>query len=155
MALSCRELSRFIASGRLHCRIDKVAGVVETNRPDSKNYLYQVSKKKTKENLQLRTCGWSSCLLACLLFCFCLKTITFLLQSSIKQGDLLLNRVQKLSRVINIWPDLKPCSYCQISFSITMYWLDCMTYYSYDFNYSPMFIGLCDGQLSWYGNKYN
>lgn len=58
-----RELSRFIACGRLHCRIDKVAGVVETNRPDSKNFLYQ---------------------------------------SSIKQGDLLLNRVQKLSRVINI-----------------------------------------------------
>ena len=37
-----RELSRFIASGRLHCRIDKVGGVVETNRPDSKNFLYQV-----------------------------------------------------------------------------------------------------------------
>jgi 26S proteasome regulatory subunit N7 len=58
-----KELSRFIASGRLHCRIDKVAGVVETNRPDSKNFLYQ---------------------------------------STIKQGDILLNRVQKLSRVINI-----------------------------------------------------
>lgn len=57
-----RELSRFIASGRLHARIDKVGGVVETNRPDSKNFLYQ---------------------------------------STIKQGDLLLNRVQKLSRVIN------------------------------------------------------
>ncbi len=38
----CRELSRFIASNRLHCRIDKVGGVVETNRPDSKNFLYQV-----------------------------------------------------------------------------------------------------------------
>ena len=31
-----RELSKFIASGRLHCRIDKVCGIVETNRPDSK-----------------------------------------------------------------------------------------------------------------------
>ena len=41
--LTHRELSRFIASGRLHCRIDKVGGVVETNRPDSKNFLYQVS----------------------------------------------------------------------------------------------------------------
>ena len=40
--LPCRELSQFIASGRLHCRIDKVGGVVETNRPDSKNFLYQV-----------------------------------------------------------------------------------------------------------------
>jgi len=58
-----RELSRFIAVGRLHCKIDKVAGVVETNRPDSKNWLYQ---------------------------------------ETIKRGDLLLNRVQKLSRVINI-----------------------------------------------------
>ena len=37
-----RELSKFIASGRLHCSIDKVGGVVETNRPDSKNFLYQV-----------------------------------------------------------------------------------------------------------------
>ena len=58
-----RELSRFIAVGRLHCKIDKVGGVVETNRPDSKNWLYQ---------------------------------------ETIKRGDLLLNRVQKLSRVINI-----------------------------------------------------
>jgi len=58
-----QELARFIAAGRLHCKIDKVNGIVETNRPDSKNYQYQ----------------------AC-----------------IKQGDILLNRIQKLSRVINI-----------------------------------------------------
>uniref|UniRef100_H2Z8K8 26S proteasome non-ATPase regulatory subunit 6 n=1 Tax=Ciona savignyi TaxID=51511 RepID=H2Z8K8_CIOSA len=58
-----RELSRFIAVGRLHCKIDKVGGVVETNRPDTKNWQYQ---------------------------------------ETIKKGDLLLNRVQKLSRVINI-----------------------------------------------------
>jgi len=57
------ELARFIAAGRLHCKIDKVNGIVETNRPDNKNYQYQ----------------------AC-----------------IKQGDILLNRIQKLSRVINI-----------------------------------------------------
>jgi len=57
------ELCRFIAGGRLHAKIDKVGGIVVTNRPDSKNGQYQ-------------TC--------------------------IKQGDLLLNRVQKLSRVINI-----------------------------------------------------
>jgi 26S proteasome regulatory subunit N7 len=57
-----RELSQFIASGRLHCKIDKVGGVVVTMRPDSKNFQYQ---------------------------------------STIKQGDLLLNRVQKLSRVIH------------------------------------------------------
>ncbi|CAB4055991.1 PSMD6 [Lepeophtheirus salmonis] len=58
-----KELARFIADGRLHCRIDKVRGIVITNRPDSKNSQYQ---------------------------------------STIKQGDILLNRVQKLSRVINI-----------------------------------------------------
>jgi len=57
------ELCRFIANGRLHAKIDKVGGIVITNRPDSKNAQYQ-------------TC--------------------------IKQGDILLNRVQKLSRVINI-----------------------------------------------------
>lgn len=57
------ELSRFIAAGRLNCKIDMVGGVVETTRPDAKNALYQ---------------------------------------NTIKQGDLLLNRVQKLSRVIDI-----------------------------------------------------
>jgi 26S proteasome regulatory subunit N7 len=58
------ELSRFISMRRLNCKIDKVAGVVETNRPDSKNAEYA---------------------------------------STIKQGDLLLNRVQKLAaRVINL-----------------------------------------------------
>jgi len=58
-----QELSRFIAAGRIHCKIDKVGGIVETNRPDSKNYQYQ---------------------------------------EMIKKGDILLNRIQKLSRVINI-----------------------------------------------------
>lgn len=58
-----KELSRFIASGRLHAKIDKVGGIVETNRPDSKNAQYQ---------------------------------------ATIKQGDLMLNRIQKLSRVINL-----------------------------------------------------
>ena len=36
------ELSRYIYGGRLNCVIDKVANVVETNRPDTKNALYQV-----------------------------------------------------------------------------------------------------------------
>eukprot|EP00803_Ostreobium_quekettii_P003800 evm.model.scf_2117.2 EVM.evm.TU.scf_2117.2 scf_2117:22280-26898(+) len=58
-----RELSDFIVAGRLHAKIDKVAGVVETNRPDAKNALYQ---------------------------------------QTIKQGDLLLNRIQKLSKVIDL-----------------------------------------------------
>eukprot|EP00494_Astrolonche_serrata_P003817 UN03825 len=59
-----QELSRFIAAGKLHCKIDKVAGVLETNRPDARNAFYQ---------------------------------------STIKQGDFLLNRIQKLSRVIDLW----------------------------------------------------
>lgn len=58
-----KELSDFIASGRLNCKIDKVGGVVETNRPDLKDFHFN---------------------------------------SIVKHGDLLLNRVQKLSRVINI-----------------------------------------------------
>jgi len=56
-----KELSRFIAAGRLHCKIDKVSGIVETNRPDAKNAQYQ---------------------------------------NTIKQGDSLLNRVQKLARLV-------------------------------------------------------
>jgi 26S proteasome regulatory subunit N7 len=58
-----RELSHFIALGRLNCKIDKVNDVIETNRPDTKNAQYQLV---------------------------------------IKQGDHLLNRIQKLSRVINL-----------------------------------------------------
>eukprot|EP00052_Salpingoeca_macrocollata_P004823 m.43757 g.43757 ORF g.43757 m.43757 type:complete len:383 (+) comp14477_c0_seq1:192-1340(+) len=57
------ELSRFVAAGRLNCKIDKVGGVVETNRPDKKNSQYQ---------------------------------------AVIKQGDLLLNKIQKLSQITNI-----------------------------------------------------
>ncbi|RHN40652.1 putative proteasome component (PCI) domain-containing protein [Medicago truncatula] len=37
------ELSRFIAAGKLHCKIDKDAGVLETSRPDANNALYQAN----------------------------------------------------------------------------------------------------------------
>lgn len=57
------EVARFVAAGRLNAKIDKVAGVIETNRPDAKNAQYQ---------------------------------------DAIKKGDLLLNRIQKLARVINV-----------------------------------------------------
>ncbi|CAH0484722.1 unnamed protein product [Peronospora farinosa] len=57
------ELARFIAASRLNAKIDKVAGVIETNRLDAKNAQYQ---------------------------------------DAIKKGDLLLNRIQKLTRVINV-----------------------------------------------------
>jgi 26S proteasome regulatory subunit N7 len=63
VSFSLRELSHFIALGCLNCKIDKVNGVIETNRPDTKNAHYQLT---------------------------------------IKQGDHLLNRIQKLSRVINL-----------------------------------------------------
>lgn len=55
------EVSGFIASGKLGCRIDRVKGVIEANRPDERSRLY-------------------------------LQTI--------KQGDVLLNRIQKLARVL-------------------------------------------------------
>jgi 26S proteasome regulatory subunit N7 len=35
-----REVSRFIAAGRLTCKIDKVSGLIETIRPDAKNAQY-------------------------------------------------------------------------------------------------------------------
>eukprot|EP01025_Chloroclados_australasicus_P046418 TRINITY_DN5121_c0_g1_i7.p1 TRINITY_DN5121_c0_g1~~TRINITY_DN5121_c0_g1_i7.p1 ORF type:complete len:201 (-),score=16.41 TRINITY_DN5121_c0_g1_i7:73-675(-) len=57
------ELSDFIVDDRLNAKIDKVAGVVETKRSESKNHLYQ---------------------------------------QVVKQGDLLLNRIQKLSKIIDV-----------------------------------------------------
>ena len=45
-APSCSDLSRLISSGRLNCTIDKVNGIVETNRRDRKNAQYdQVIKQ--------------------------------------------------------------------------------------------------------------
>jgi len=57
------ELARFVACGRLPAKVDKVANVVETNRPDYKSAKYQ---------------------------------------SIIKSGDVLLNRIQQLARVVSI-----------------------------------------------------
>lgn len=58
-----KDVARFIAAGRLHAQIDAVAGVIETNRPDSKNAQYA---------------------------------------AVIKHGDALLNKIQRLSRVVAI-----------------------------------------------------
>merc|ERR1712046_188642 len=55
------ELSSFISSGKLTCKIDKVGGVIESNAADSRSEVY----------IEI-----------------------------IKQGDLLLNRMQKLSGAI-------------------------------------------------------
>ena len=37
-----QEVADFIVAGRLNAKIDKVFGIIETNRPDHKNALYQV-----------------------------------------------------------------------------------------------------------------
>lgn len=57
------EISHFIAAGRLNAKIDKVAGAIESNRPDAVNTHYQ---------------------------------------DTIKQGDQLLDSIQKLARVIHV-----------------------------------------------------
>jgi len=57
------EIANFIVDGRLPAKIDRVAGVIETKRPDLKNARYQ---------------------------------------QTLKQGDLLLGRLQKLSKVVDI-----------------------------------------------------
>merc|ERR1740138_986759 len=57
------ELSSFISSGKLTCKIDKVGGVIESNEKDTRSQVYV---------------------------------------EIIKQGDLLLNRMQKLSGAIDM-----------------------------------------------------
>lgn len=57
------ELSSFITSGKLTCKIDKVGGVIESNESDSRSQVYS---------------------------------------EIIKQGDLLLNRMQRLSAAIDM-----------------------------------------------------
>lgn len=58
----CRELSRFIAAGRLNCVIDKVNGVVLTNNVDRRTEQYQIV---------------------------------------LKHGDQIINKLQKLGRIIS------------------------------------------------------
>ena len=57
------EVAAFIAAGRLPAKIDRVAGILETTRPNVKNAAYQ---------------------------------------ATIKKGDLLLNRLQRLGRVADL-----------------------------------------------------
>ena len=58
-----QEISHFIAAGRLSAKIDKVAGAIESSKPDAVNGHYQ---------------------------------------ATIKQGDQLLDSIQKLARVIHV-----------------------------------------------------
>jgi len=57
------ELSNFIYNGKISCKIDKVTGVIESNRPNRKQEL---------------------------------------LTETMRQGDALLNRVQKLARALDL-----------------------------------------------------
>jgi 26S proteasome regulatory subunit N7 len=38
--LNCSDLAKFISSNRISCTIDRVNGIIETNRPDDKNKQY-------------------------------------------------------------------------------------------------------------------
>ncbi|CAG9321349.1 unnamed protein product [Blepharisma stoltei] len=58
-----KELCEFISSGRLPCKIDRVNGVIESNRPDSRSAVYG---------------------------------------SIVKSGDYILNRLQKLARIMDV-----------------------------------------------------
>ena len=40
------ELAAFIAAGRLNCKVDRVAGKLETTRPDTRSALYHAVLKK-------------------------------------------------------------------------------------------------------------
>ena len=40
LTLLKRDLARFIAAERIPCTIDRVKGIIETNRPDDKNKQY-------------------------------------------------------------------------------------------------------------------
>lgn len=46
-----RELSRFISARRIHAKIDKIDGIIETNRPDAKNAQYAELVKQGDELL--------------------------------------------------------------------------------------------------------
>lgn len=57
------ELSNFVYSGKVNCKIDKVSGVIESDRPNKRAHLFN---------------------------------------NTVKNGDALLNRVQKLARALDI-----------------------------------------------------
>ncbi|KAJ3547629.1 hypothetical protein NMY22_g1574 [Coprinellus aureogranulatus] len=46
------EIARFIANGRLHARIDRVNGIVETTRPSSKSAQYETLHPEQKKQLR-------------------------------------------------------------------------------------------------------
>lgn len=58
-----KELSEFISSRRLNCKIDMVSGLIELERIDERNAYYK---------------------------------------KALKEGESILNRIQKLSRVIDV-----------------------------------------------------
>lgn len=54
-----REISEFIASRRLSCKIDKVSGLIESEKVDKRNNLYQSAIKQVnkKKSLGLNLLG--------------------------------------------------------------------------------------------------
>ena len=56
-----REVSRFVAAGRLNCKIDKVSGIIETTRPDHRNAQYQEIVKKVRVQVWAETRGEIGC----------------------------------------------------------------------------------------------
>jgi hypothetical protein len=111
------ELSDFIVAGRLPAKIDRVAGVVETNRCGCNACPLAVFIGAMPALWQFSlVCAYSSSRLtgscdAPRVFCSCLPSNiptsccrpdakNSLYQQTIKNGDHLLNRLQKLSKVI-------------------------------------------------------
>jgi hypothetical protein len=89
------ELSRFIAAGRLNCKIDKVGGIVETNRCVS--VLFAITPWRARFDADRPR---PPALVLFVVRCCCRPDAKNTQYSAvIKQGDLLLNRIQKLSKL--------------------------------------------------------
>lgn len=86
-----KELHRLIATGQLHCRIDAVRGIIIMNHPDTKNHLYHSVIKFVMLSLSLYILDEFQFWKLFLKYKFFLS----------RDGDILLNRIQKLARVIN------------------------------------------------------
>ena len=106
-----QEVADLIVAGRLNAKIDKVAGIIETNRPDHKNALYQVRASLHWVARRGLRCHWAARRLGAGVLRVPdpedSSTDNHLVplptpQDMIKKGDALLNRVQKLSKIIDI-----------------------------------------------------
>jgi hypothetical protein len=108
LAFHNREISRFIAAGRLHAKIDKVfAGLFQWRQFFTVTIFLNVDRRCCRNN-KARHEEWPlqgtiiNDYLAIRTPLTCVPR-RFLVQSVIKEGDALLNRIQKLARVVNVW----------------------------------------------------